>query len=589
MEESTNNDTFERPEELEKKEKPKDKCPTVGNRKKSRLDSEDSGIVTNACENVAPEKTQYKTTPNMDFVRPKLDHKYSVSFAAWENTGLVPKYYRPYKLIGKSVNPERPVYECNFCQNHLKGHFSIISHARRHIGDYPFKCTEPDCDYFEVSSSGLKNHHIRTGHSGMKKIEGPKREEPPTESTMDVNKQEPDPSATENRKADKHNQLPREKESKIIQPGEHLKRKSPEPYYNGQNSFKPIDLPPSVPRAPAYQTVYVVEQATGMIPEYLKPFKILPVTESEVTYACDCCKYTFRNYEDVIAHTRQHYGDHPYRCTICGFASVSRKTAEIHMIGSGHEKSIYLKKYKNHQEFSNPAVTQSHHTKNKMRPLDHSQRTEQKDKIDCFTPQQQYDQCMPINSEFATGPAWMRNPIYSTSAANSCYYMANGFPYYAPITIPPISSQQTPQSFTLSTSPTNTKKVPISKETTNNMTPENKTMASDGLEIIWKGNVKRKTDQESEFNEVVQKKPCLNSFAPKMQKKEPKLTVSDNQQTDMPDYNFLIMVAEQVEKQNDHQNHNWLFCDMCKSAFYNTDLYKTHFNTSPNCNPSYEY
>ena len=33
----------------------------------------------------------------------------------------------------------------------LIGHNSIVYHARRHVGDYPYKCGEPGCNFHEVN------------------------------------------------------------------------------------------------------------------------------------------------------------------------------------------------------------------------------------------------------------------------------------------------------------------------------------------------------------------------------------------------------------------------------------------------------
>ena len=97
-----------------------------------------------------------------------------INKAVWENTGLIPKYYKPYSLIetAEKTNPA-PLYRCDFCKliykgkypnshftplriqlrntitNTFVGHNSIVYHCRRHIGDYPYKCQ--DCGFVEVS------------------------------------------------------------------------------------------------------------------------------------------------------------------------------------------------------------------------------------------------------------------------------------------------------------------------------------------------------------------------------------------------------------------------------------------------------
>ena len=95
-----------------------------------------------------------------------------INKAVWENTGLIPKYYKPYSLIetAEKTNPA-PLYRCDFCKliykgklyiyvtywcyvivllmlRNVLGHNSIVYHCRRHIGDYPYKCQ--DCGFVEV-------------------------------------------------------------------------------------------------------------------------------------------------------------------------------------------------------------------------------------------------------------------------------------------------------------------------------------------------------------------------------------------------------------------------------------------------------
>lgn len=87
-----------------------------------------------------------------------------------ENTGLIPKYYKPYKLL-ESTEHGRPVslYRCDFCNQDYRGHNSIVYHCRRHIGDYPYRCE--DCGFVEVCKSGLSSHMNRTGHVNCRKID----------------------------------------------------------------------------------------------------------------------------------------------------------------------------------------------------------------------------------------------------------------------------------------------------------------------------------------------------------------------------------------------------------------------------------
>ena len=52
---------------------------------------------------------------------------------------------------------------------------------------------------------------------------------------------------------------------------------------------------------------------------------------------------------------------------------------------------------------------------------------------------------------------------------------------------------------------------------------------------------------------------------------------------ELPDYEYLIKIANEIHAEKDIPPHNWSFCGTCKSAFYNEELYITHFETSPDC------
>ena len=49
-----------------------------------------------------------------------------INKAVWENTGLIPKYYKPYSLIetAEKTNPA-PLYRCDFCKLIYKGKLLI--------------------------------------------------------------------------------------------------------------------------------------------------------------------------------------------------------------------------------------------------------------------------------------------------------------------------------------------------------------------------------------------------------------------------------------------------------------------------------
>ena len=64
-----------------------------------------------------------------------------------KNVGLIPKFLKPFHLV-KGENGV-PIYVCDYCQGHFRGHNSIVYHTRRHIGDYPYRCGT--CGYAEVS------------------------------------------------------------------------------------------------------------------------------------------------------------------------------------------------------------------------------------------------------------------------------------------------------------------------------------------------------------------------------------------------------------------------------------------------------
>ena len=42
---------------------------------------------------------------------------------------------------------------------------SIIYHCRKHIGDYPYRCT--DCGHAELSKAAISSHLIEKGHMGF--------------------------------------------------------------------------------------------------------------------------------------------------------------------------------------------------------------------------------------------------------------------------------------------------------------------------------------------------------------------------------------------------------------------------------------
>lgn len=110
--------------------------------------------------------------PNLDSIRKILggDGTDQQRKVVEDNTGLIPKYYKPYRLL-ESTESGKPVslYKCDFCQQVYRGHNSIVYHCRRHIGDYPYRCE--DCGFVEVCKSGLSSHMNRTGHGNCRKID----------------------------------------------------------------------------------------------------------------------------------------------------------------------------------------------------------------------------------------------------------------------------------------------------------------------------------------------------------------------------------------------------------------------------------
>ena len=67
--------------------------------------------------------TEQDATPNLDAVRYELGKEGKEgSKAVWENTGLIPKFYKPYSLIETTEkNNPAPIYRCNFCKLIYKG------------------------------------------------------------------------------------------------------------------------------------------------------------------------------------------------------------------------------------------------------------------------------------------------------------------------------------------------------------------------------------------------------------------------------------------------------------------------------------
>jgi len=82
-------------------------------------------------------------------------HHYVVN----SNSGLIPQHFKPYDELDHSS------FQCNFCQEIHDCSTSIIYHCRKHIGDYPYRCTE--CGHAELSKAAISSHLIEKGHMGF--------------------------------------------------------------------------------------------------------------------------------------------------------------------------------------------------------------------------------------------------------------------------------------------------------------------------------------------------------------------------------------------------------------------------------------
>ncbi|CAG5111287.1 Oidioi.mRNA.OKI2018_I69.chr2.g5608.t1.cds [Oikopleura dioica] len=146
---------------------------------KSMITNDDIVEVVDSGISESDKTLEFDETLNNAIIRPNLDSIRRILGAdgteqarkvVEENTGLIPKFYKPYKLLeqtesGKTVS----LYKCNFCEQVYRGHNSIVYHCRRHIGDYPYRCD--DCGFVEVCKSGLSSHMNRTGHKNCRKID----------------------------------------------------------------------------------------------------------------------------------------------------------------------------------------------------------------------------------------------------------------------------------------------------------------------------------------------------------------------------------------------------------------------------------
>ncbi|CAG5094560.1 Oidioi.mRNA.OKI2018_I69.XSR.g13666.t1.cds [Oikopleura dioica] len=591
---------------------------------KSRLPSEDSGIGINDGDNASSGKVLYPTTPNMALVRLELNGRDgSDNKAVWENTGLVPKYYKPYSLIetdGQSSQENGPVYKCHFCHMHYKGHNSIVYHARRHVGDYPYKCGEPGCNFHEVCKSGLSSHTRRTGHRAQIRIEGPEREAAPARTVTPVSKVEkmPDPDQFASNLIKERTQnaigkqfLP-ESQKKFFLSERLQKHESMPPFCEDFRNFKPIRHSSLVPSVPESQRAKVYEEATGMIPKYMKPFRILPVTENKVVYKCDRCGSNYTSYDDIVSHARRHYGDHPYRCITCGFAGVCRSALEMHMFEKDHPKAIFLKHSNVHEFILKPKQKPDNATEKRSRVSSPSpqitprfmQTQSNGDPIkDDPALRLQYARAMQAQAKVASESGWNSTPIKDPMASSldmSNYFLANGFPWFASYPFPP-SVNQTGQPLATSAPPKKPQQPPKAskkakaQEDTLKRTPRSSPAPVADSDVPKKVpkppmsplTIKKETLELPKTPEPSREKLLIvpkNGVKRKAEEEQaPDLTIK--MVPEIPDYEHLIWLAEKVQARNDLLTHNWDFCSTCKSAFYNTDLYMSHFASSPECRP----
>nr|XP_018666790.2 LOW QUALITY PROTEIN: uncharacterized protein LOC778872 [Ciona intestinalis] len=96
---------------------------------------------------------------------PKKTHE-NTSTSSWISrryTGVIPDYYKPFET--KVQGGKSKWFSCNFCTFIGLELSSIVHHARQHIGDYPFRCSE--CVFGSVCKTRLVNHQSMSGHHGF--------------------------------------------------------------------------------------------------------------------------------------------------------------------------------------------------------------------------------------------------------------------------------------------------------------------------------------------------------------------------------------------------------------------------------------
>lgn len=366
-----------------------------------RYNSKDSGIELD--EPQSPKKALYPAEPNLDVVRHELGKEGNlVNKAVWENTGLIPKFYKPYSLIETHdrANPV-PLYRCHFCKLVYKGHNSIVYHCRRHIGDYPYKCEE--CGFVEVCKSGLSSHMRRTGHKNCLKIEGPDRINAKTNTPTTKVSKLPDRNEFASERIRDRSIKPKRKQSidnrtHALQDGKiniGLNNKcarltealvtaglgsfaresplaltstsstSPKSETDNSDDIEEIENPSMIvddkkdfsgiwetseqrintraPSLPDECRARVVGKNVGLIPKFLKPFSLIRGENGIPIYVCDYCQGHFRGHNSIVYHTRRHIGDYPYRCGTCGYAEVSKCALNQHHANHRHLGAILLR------------------------------------------------------------------------------------------------------------------------------------------------------------------------------------------------------------------------------------------------------
>ncbi|CAK8685001.1 unnamed protein product [Clavelina lepadiformis] len=78
-------------------------------------------------------------------------------------TGIVPQHYKPFSVFKQS--DKSTIAKCSLCPFSAPDINSITYHARKHVGDYPYRCSK--CVFGSVSKHLLVLHQNKRSHEGF--------------------------------------------------------------------------------------------------------------------------------------------------------------------------------------------------------------------------------------------------------------------------------------------------------------------------------------------------------------------------------------------------------------------------------------